>query len=199
MTTTTTTTTTTDSDDENDFSIFAFINEDEEDSSLPIFDGIEKSKELIKQEEENYSKKKRKINETISYFRSIKKQVIEKTPPISIDLERGNVCLKELLSTNESKSEKSTTEKISQPKKPKSKLDEALSKINEKQKSTISQSKEDWKQYKKQEGIEHELKQYTKDGYLEKQAFLERTEIREFEIGKELRNEERKRKEQQNK
>ncbi|KAG2378263.1 hypothetical protein C9374_008406 [Naegleria lovaniensis] len=198
---------------ENDLSIFAFIENPSDDDDIdPIFDDIEKSEFVKKHDEENQFTKKRKIKETLNYYQSLKKQVIEK--PITqeaIHLELDEALLVETPTTPEMTFEQAissevptdtltqslTKETTKIPKSATSKLDQALAKINEKRKTTISQSKEDWKQFKKQEGIEHELQQYRKDGYLEKQAFLERTEMREFEIGKDLRNLERQRKEQQ--
>ncbi|EFC49879.1 predicted protein [Naegleria gruberi] len=186
---------------------FAFVNSDE-DEPKSIFLDIEKSSDEKLAEQEITQKRKRKIEETINYFNSIKKQKNQQqanTPPFDEDdmclitLEKDNLLeLSDLSDDDRSKKDetKINTKQVVHNKA--SKLDQALSKLNEKKKSTISQSKQDWKQYKEKEGIEHELKQYTKDGYLEKQSFLERTEMREFEIDKDLRNAERKRKEQQN-
>ncbi|KAF0974793.1 hypothetical protein FDP41_006267 [Naegleria fowleri] len=204
---------------ENDLSGFAFIDHPSDDDDIdPIFDGIEKSESFKQQEEENQLKKKRKIKETLNYYQSLKKQVIEKptiknvihleldeslllanepSTPSMVTHDRGDEEFNLIQSDQEEDETNIPTTTTTSKSVPISKLDQALAKINEKKKTTISQSKEDWKQFKKQEGIEHELQQYRKDGYLEKQAFLERTEMREFEIEKDLRNLERKRKEQQ--
>ncbi|KAK2560806.1 Craniofacial development protein 1 [Acropora cervicornis] len=48
-------------------------------------------------------------------------------------------------------------------------------------------SKLDWETFKDQEGIEDELRNFNKDGYLEKQAFLQRADERQFEIEKDMR------------
>jgi len=55
--------------------------------------------------------------------------------------------------------------------------------------STLDKSKLDWNQFKSQEGIEEELSTHNrgKEGYLERQAFLQRTDLRQFEIEKNLR------------
>ncbi|CAF1138780.1 unnamed protein product, partial [Brachionus calyciflorus] len=55
-------------------------------------------------------------------------------------------------------------------------------------------SKIDWEQFKKEKKIEEDLATQTKgkDSYLDKQAFLERADLRQFELEKELRNKERK-------
>uniref|UniRef100_G3MKW5 Craniofacial development protein 1 n=1 Tax=Amblyomma maculatum TaxID=34609 RepID=G3MKW5_AMBMU len=52
--------------------------------------------------------------------------------------------------------------------------------------STLEKSKLDWDRFKHEEGISEELKSHNrgKGGYLEKQAFLQRTDERQFEIEK---------------
>lgn len=62
--------------------------------------------------------------------------------------------------------------------------------FNKKKKlSTLEKSKLDWENYKKAHGIAEDLQNHNrgKDGYLEKQAFLQRTDMRQFEIEKNLR------------
>eukprot|EP01117_Protostelium_nocturnum_P020656 TRINITY_DN9400_c0_g1_i1.p1 TRINITY_DN9400_c0_g1~~TRINITY_DN9400_c0_g1_i1.p1 ORF type:complete len:205 (-),score=101.15 TRINITY_DN9400_c0_g1_i1:250-864(-) len=54
--------------------------------------------------------------------------------------------------------------------------------------TTLKKSQEDWNKFKKQEGIESELQQATKGGgYLEKQAFLQRTDLRVYENEREIK------------
>ncbi|XP_065828786.1 craniofacial development protein 1-like isoform X2 [Oscarella lobularis] len=53
--------------------------------------------------------------------------------------------------------------------------------------STLEKSKLDWKSFTTQEGLAEELKLHNKDGYLERQAFLERTDHRQYEREKEIR------------
>ncbi|XP_065915442.1 craniofacial development protein 1-like [Dysidea avara] len=53
--------------------------------------------------------------------------------------------------------------------------------------STLEKSKLDWNKFKKNEDIEDELALHSKDGFLEKQAFLQRTDIRQFEQEREVR------------
>uniref|UniRef100_A0A1E1XBT2 Craniofacial development protein 1 n=1 Tax=Amblyomma aureolatum TaxID=187763 RepID=A0A1E1XBT2_9ACAR len=55
--------------------------------------------------------------------------------------------------------------------------------------STLEKSKLDWDRFKQEEGIAEELKSHNlgKGGYLEKQAFLQRTDERQFEVEKGLR------------
>lgn len=50
----------------------------------------------------------------------------------------------------------------------------------------------DWDKFKAVEGIEDELHQYTKDGYLEKQDFLQRVDLKQFEREKAERDRTRK-------
>lgn len=62
--------------------------------------------------------------------------------------------------------------------------------MNKKQKiSTLEKSKLDWDSYKRSEGIAEDLRTHNrgKDGYLERQAFLQRTDERQFEVEKGLR------------
>lgn len=63
-----------------------------------------------------------------------------------------------------------------------------------KKKPTIlDQANQDWKIAKSAEGLEDELKQATKskDGYLDKQAFLDRSDHRRFEKEREIRTRQR--------
>lgn len=65
-----------------------------------------------------------------------------------------------------------------------------LGQIGKKNKlSTLEKSKLDWDRFKKDEGIEEQLQTVNKGkaGYLEKQDFLERADLRQFEIEKQLR------------
>lgn len=69
-----------------------------------------------------------------------------------------------------------------------------LSQLGKKPKiSTLEKSKLDWDRFKKEENIEEELATHNKgkDGYLERQDFLQRADLRRFEIEKEIRTIER--------
>jgi len=67
-------------------------------------------------------------------------------------------------------------------------LDNLLANITKPKKiSTLQKSALDWNSFKKKEGIEEDLKKHSMDGYLEKQAFLQRTDLREFEREKSIR------------
>lgn len=66
--------------------------------------------------------------------------------------------------------------------------------LNKKNKmSILEKSKLDWDGFKKTEGITEELANHNrgKDGYLEKMAFLERTDLRQFDIEKAIRDRQR--------
>ncbi|KAH8284235.1 hypothetical protein KR054_002703 [Drosophila jambulina] len=65
-----------------------------------------------------------------------------------------------------------------------------LSRFTKKKKmSVLEKSKVDWKNFKTDEGIDEELRTHNKGkyGYLERQDFLQRTDLRQFEIEKKLR------------
>ncbi|XP_044270890.1 craniofacial development protein 1 [Tribolium madens] len=69
-----------------------------------------------------------------------------------------------------------------------------LSQLGKKPKiSTLEKSKLDWDQFKKEENLQEELLNHNKgkDGYLERQDFLQRADLRRFEIEKEIRSKER--------
>ncbi|XP_055608206.1 craniofacial development protein 1 [Uranotaenia lowii] len=69
-------------------------------------------------------------------------------------------------------------------------LGSVLNQIGKKNKlTTLEKTKLDWKQFKSHEGIEEELETHNKgkDGYLERQDFLQRTDVRQFEIEKSFR------------
>lgn len=65
-----------------------------------------------------------------------------------------------------------------------------LSQLGKKQKlSTLEKSKLDWDKFKRDENIGDELKSYNmgKNGYLDRQDFLQRADLRQFELEKEAR------------
>lgn len=70
-------------------------------------------------------------------------------------------------------------------------ISSVLGQIGKKAKiSTLEKSKLDWDNFKKQENIEEEINTHNKgkDGYLERQDFLQRADLRQFEIEKQLRS-----------
>lgn len=69
-------------------------------------------------------------------------------------------------------------------------LSNLLGQLNKKNKlSTLEKSKLDWNTYKKEEGIEEEIVSHNKGkaGYLDRRDFLERTDVRQYEIERDLR------------
>ncbi|XP_034940480.1 craniofacial development protein 1 [Chelonus insularis] len=69
-------------------------------------------------------------------------------------------------------------------------ISSVLGQIGKKTKiSTLEKSKLDWDNFKKEENIDEEINTYNrgKDGYLERQDFLQRADLRQFEIEKNLR------------
>lgn len=69
-------------------------------------------------------------------------------------------------------------------------LGAVLGQIGKKNKlSTLEKTKLDWNSFKRSQGIEEELQTHNKgkDGYLERQDFLQRADVRQFEIEKSFR------------
>lgn len=69
-------------------------------------------------------------------------------------------------------------------------LGAVLSQLGKKNKlSTLEKTKLDWNSFKRTQGIEEELQTHNKgkDGYLERQDFLQRADVRQFEIEKSFR------------
>lgn len=72
-------------------------------------------------------------------------------------------------------------------------LGSVLSQIKKSKTSTLEKSKQEWGQFKKEEGLEEELDQHnrSKDAYVERQAFLLRADLRQFENEREIRERDR--------
>lgn len=69
-------------------------------------------------------------------------------------------------------------------------LGSILGTLNKKNKiSTLEKTKLDWDRFKSSEGITEDLNTHNrgKDGYLERQDFLQRTDVRQFEIERSMR------------
>lgn len=69
-------------------------------------------------------------------------------------------------------------------------LSSVLGQIGKKSKiSTLEKTKLDWNSFKRTEGIDEEIQTHNKGkaGYLERQDFLQRTDVRQFQIEKNLR------------
>ena len=65
-----------------------------------------------------------------------------------------------------------------------------LAKLGQKKESTLAKSRHDWDEFKRREGIEEELTEHTKSkgSFIEKQEFLQRTDQRQFEKEKSVRD-----------
>ncbi|CAH0694057.1 unnamed protein product [Spodoptera exigua] len=69
-------------------------------------------------------------------------------------------------------------------------LSSVLGQLNKKNTlSTLEKSKLDWSTYKQEEGLEEEIESHNKgkNGYLDKRDFLERADVRQYEIERNLR------------
>lgn len=66
----------------------------------------------------------------------------------------------------------------------------SVDKKNQKKPTILEQAAQDWNKCKAQENIEDELKQATKSktGYIERQQFLQRADLRQFEKEREIRD-----------
>ncbi|KAE9030582.1 hypothetical protein PR003_g11843 [Phytophthora rubi] len=140
-------------------------------------------------EKKNKKKKKRKLHEF-------------SMPILSVDVKRSRKDMAEA-SAKEQKVDRvvkfagkeysvSTAANAEKPKGKKG-LDKMLESLDEPKKvSTMEKTSMDWDKFKEKEGIEEELTQYTKDGYIEKQEFLQRLDVKRFELEKAERDKQRK-------
>ncbi|CAH0493387.1 unnamed protein product [Peronospora farinosa] len=127
-------------------------------------------------------------------------------PILSVDVERSRKDMDEV-ATSKLKVDRvikfagkkySVAATATRPAKKEKGLDKVLDALVEPKKvSTIEKSSLDWDKFKEKEGIEEELTQYTKDGYIEKQQFLQRLDLKRFEIEKAERDKQRKLQQQQ--
>jgi hypothetical protein len=95
---------------------------------------------------------------------------------------------------------KSRTTSVEKPKPKMSGMAGLLGKLKEQPKiSTLEKSRLDWNEFKKEENIEEDLTTHTrgKQSFLERAAFLNRADNRQFEIEKDLRAKERRLRESQ--
>ncbi|CAI5737741.1 unnamed protein product [Peronospora destructor] len=139
------------------------------------------------------SNKRRKVHEFIM-------------PILSVDVERSRKDMAEVATSKHKMDrvikfagkEYSVAATAARPAKKEKGLDKVLDALVEPKKvSTIEKSSLDWDKFKEKEGIEEELTQYTKDGYIEKQKFLQRLDFKRFEIEKAERDKQRKLQQQQ--
>ncbi|XP_017126635.2 craniofacial development protein 1-like [Drosophila elegans] len=121
-------------------------------------------------------------------------------PNIAVDKNAG-ICLKNLMDVQKTKNftiakknsslpgSKSRLEALKRPLH-QSGAGSLIDKLEKKRKfSVLEKSQMDWKNFKRDEGIDEQLRTHNKgkDGYLERQEFLQRTDFRQFEIEKKLR------------
>eukprot|EP01080_Neovahlkampfia_damariscottae_P007534 gene7534-11858_t len=136
-----------------------------------------KIKEKENKDEKIQKKKKKKIErKEIEHDLFQELNEIEKTSKS----ETTETIEEELQQIPEIKKEKKEKKKISG-------LDALLNKMTEKSKSTIQKSKKDWEKYKLVSGTKSEVEKYAKDGYVEEKNFIQRTDVRQFEIERDLR------------
>ncbi|XP_063705901.1 craniofacial development protein 1 [Culicoides brevitarsis] len=105
--------------------------------------------------------------------------------------EKYSTTKQELSKTNSGPGGKS---KFGLPRPGTSGLANALNQLEKKGKtSTLELSKLDWMNYKKDQGIEEELQTHNrgKNGFLERQDFLQRTDLRQFKREREIRQSKR--------
>lgn len=97
-------------------------------------------------------------------------------------------------SPNEATKSKTLSSITGQAKRPAGGLSALVNSLKKPKMSTLTKSQLDWNVYKKSEAIEEELGQHrrSKESFIERQAFLNRTDLREFEREKGLREQERK-------
>ena len=116
---------------------------------------------------------------------------IEVTKEVDKDSKEGKKFLK---IDNQPESEHQNLTNI--PKRPSGGLSSVMGAISGKKPKLgcLDKSKMDWNKYVAEEGIKEQLETYNKgkDGYVEKQMFLERADYRRFEIEKEAREKTRK-------
>lgn len=69
-------------------------------------------------------------------------------------------------------------------------LADRLSALGKKKESVLTKSLKDWQQLKEEEGLVEELAEHTKskDSFVERQAFLQRADLRQFEQEKSIRD-----------
>ncbi|EDW31289.1 GL11059 [Drosophila persimilis] len=128
----------------------------------------------------------------------------KKLTPAIIPREDTSKCLNTIFDVEKSKDSTNAKENQQQPVATSSKCFSRVSKrpqigsgvgsflnqLGKKKKlSVLEKSQMDWKTFKTDEGINEQLSTHNKgkDGYLERQDFLQRTDLRQFEIEKNLR------------
>lgn len=116
---------------------------------------------------------------------------------VAVSLENGNKIVSAGKSTDSAVEKNVPGKPANQPPVVKRKgLDAVLSTImNKKPKlTTLQKTSLDWNEYKSKEGISEELETYNKGrgGFIERQRFLQRSDVRSYEIERDLRMSKRK-------
>lgn len=111
---------------------------------------------------------------------------------ISKDQSSVNIKRSGQLNPDESKNAQQSTPQT-KSKQTGSQLSQMLNKVKNQNKiSSIDKSRQEWEAFAKHEKIESELEANKKDGYLQELTFLHETDLRQFDLEKEVRNRERK-------
>ncbi|DAZ96479.1 TPA: hypothetical protein N0F65_008346 [Lagenidium giganteum] len=172
------------------------VSKSSSDRSLQLLKKLTQRSRSSKMEGRIVKKKKRKLHEF-------------ECPVLSLDVKKHRRDIAMAAATADTKvdqvvkfagKEYSVTSKSGAPAKGTSKpaLDQVLASLDEPKKvSTMEKTSMDWDKFKTDEGIEDELQQYTKDGYLEKQDFLTRLDHKRFEIEKAERDRQRRQQQMQ--
>lgn len=110
----------------------------------------------------------------------------------SVPAEEGSVSItsSESKSSQELKAAQASIRKSEMQASSSSGLDGLLQQISKKQKPNIlDRSRKDWGTFKEEKGLEDELEAYKKSGdkYLDKVAFLQRADVREYEKERDAR------------
>ena len=124
-----------------------------------------------------------------------KNSILVETNPIVKEEEEDLTVKEETTPEIPQKESLRDTPSVSKPIVPPAKKSGGLSSLvsrlgNKKKESTLIKSKNDWQRYKEDEGIVEELTEHTKskDSFVEKQAFLQRADLRQFEQEKSVRD-----------
>lgn len=150
-----------------------------------IFESVKQTTEAKKETEaqEKADENKLKITKVFDFAG----ETVEVTKEVEKDSKEAKQFLKK--QENEAKVAKSATKRPGG-------LNSIMGVISDKapKMGTLDKSKMDWNDYVKKEGIKEELESHNrgKDGYVEKQMFLERADYRRFEIEREAREKSRK-------
>ncbi|XP_077982712.1 craniofacial development protein 1-like [Glandiceps talaboti] len=173
--------------------------------SISQVDKSDGSRSVNAKEKKDETSKETEKKLTVTKVFDFAGEEVKVTEQVDVNSKEGKAYLKQKEAEKESQkeTEKGQSSGISKPtivsrlgsgvpglKRPRGGLSGVLGKINKKPKmSTLQKSHLDWKSFKEDEGIEEELTQHNKgkEGYLEKQAFLERTDVRQYEMEKTVR------------